>query len=59
MSAWGWAIVENIALLAAMCFLVWHTDSAWWALLLIFLNYRTTKEKANEATDTTKETQGR
>lgn len=38
MTDWGWAVVENIALLAAMCFLVWFTDSVWWVLLLMFAN---------------------
>ena len=38
MTDWGWAVVENIALLAAMCFLVWLTGSGWWVLLLLFAN---------------------
>ena len=38
MSPLGWAVLENIAILAAICFLVWLTESAWWALLLFFMN---------------------
>ena len=34
----AWPFIENIALLAAICLLVWLTDSAWWALLLVFMN---------------------
>ena len=40
MTNFGWAFLENIALLAAICFLVWATGSSWWALMLVFLNYR-------------------
>jgi hypothetical protein len=40
MTDYGWSIVENIALLAAMCFLVWLTGSGWWALMLLLANYR-------------------
>ena len=38
MSDLGWAVLENIAILAAICFLVWLTESAWWALLVIGMN---------------------
>jgi hypothetical protein len=34
----GWAVLENIALLAASCFLIWLTGSGWWVLLLMFMN---------------------
>lgn len=47
MSPIGWAVMENIALLAALCFLVWFTDSWWWALILLFMNsikYNSAKE---------------
>ena len=37
------AHAENIAILAAMVLLVWLTDSAWWALLLLCLNYPKSK----------------
>ena len=40
MTDYGWSIVENIALLVAMCFLVWLTGSGWWALMLLWANYR-------------------
>lgn len=33
------AYIENIAILAAVCFLVWATDSGWWALLMLWVNY--------------------
>ena len=33
-----WAALENIAILAAICFLVWVTGSGWWALLMLFCN---------------------
>ncbi len=45
MSNYGWLVLENIAILAAVCFLVWQTDSAWWVLLCGFMNY-IKKEKA-------------
>jgi hypothetical protein len=38
----NWLVVENIAVLIAVCFLVWATGSGWWWLLLLFMN--TTKE---------------
>lgn len=38
MSPIGWAVLENIAILAAICFLVWFTESAWWALLVLGMN---------------------
>jgi hypothetical protein len=37
-----WLIIENIALFATMCFLIWLTSSSWWALLLLLMNYRKT-----------------
>ena len=48
MSDWAWAVVENIAVLVAICFLVWLTGSGWWALLVLFINTPTKKEKAND-----------
>jgi len=45
MNNWSWAVLDNIAVLAAMCFLIWLTDIYWWALLLLFIKYPTTKEK--------------
>ena len=38
MSDLGWAVLENVAILAAICFLVWLTESAWWALLVLGMN---------------------
>lgn len=46
MSDWGWAVLENIALLAAMCFLIWATNAYWWVLMLVFMNYPSRKDKA-------------
>lgn len=43
MSNFGWAVIENIAILAAICFLVWLTESGWWALLAMFMNVRADK----------------
>ena len=43
MSNFGWAVIENIAILGAICFLVWLTESAWWVLLAMFMNMRTDK----------------
>lgn len=40
MSRTAWLVLENIALLAAMCFLVWATGNGWWCLLALFLNTR-------------------
>lgn len=34
-SNFGWTIVENVVTISAMCFLVWLTDSGWWALLML------------------------
>lgn len=34
-----WAFIENIAIFAAICFLVWLTKSGWWALMLFFCNH--------------------
>jgi hypothetical protein len=34
MSNYGWSVLENIALIAASCFLYWYTDSLWSFLLL-------------------------
>lgn len=34
-----WAYIENIAVLAAVCFLVWATKNGWWCLLLAWVNY--------------------
>lgn len=31
-------VIENIALIAAMAFLVWATSSGWWVLLCLFGN---------------------
>ncbi len=45
MSNYGWAIVENVALLTAICFLVWLTGSGWWALLLLLSNYTRRTDK--------------
>jgi hypothetical protein len=38
MTDYGWLVLENVALLGAMCFLVWLTGSYWWVLLLLFTN---------------------
>jgi hypothetical protein len=38
MMSWP-AHAENVAIVAALCFLVWVTGSAWWALLLLLINY--------------------
>ena len=38
MNDFGWAVIENIAILAAICFLVWLTNSYWWVLLVLFMN---------------------
>jgi hypothetical protein len=38
-----WPIIENIAILAAVCFLVWATGSGWWALLMLGMNYWSSK----------------
>ena len=35
----SWLIIENIAILVAVCFLVWATGSGWWALLILGMNY--------------------
>lgn len=35
-----WAYAENIAIVAAMVFLVWLTGSGWWGLLMLWLNYQ-------------------
>lgn len=34
-----WAHLENIAILAAMCFLVWLTGSPLWCLLSFLFNF--------------------
>jgi len=43
MSDFGWAVIENIALITAVCFLVWLTNNGWWALLCLGLNQRVKK----------------
>ena len=48
MSAYGWAVLENIAILAAICLLVWLTGSGWWALLTLFMNIRRDKGVKND-----------
>lgn len=45
MSDIGWAVLENIVIVAAICFLVWLTGSAWWALLAVFLNHFSIKKE--------------
>lgn len=32
------AVIENIVLILAMCFLVWLTGSGWWCLMLLGCN---------------------
>lgn len=39
----AWLYIENIAILAAICFLVWLTGSGWWALLLLACNTTTAR----------------
>ena len=46
MTNYGWAILENIAILAAICFLVWASESAWWGVLVLFMN--TTRAKVKD-----------
>ncbi len=38
MSDVAWAVLENIAILSAICFLVWLTSSGWWVLLVLLCN---------------------
>jgi hypothetical protein len=38
----NWSVIENIGIVAAICFLLYATDTGWWWLLLLFMN--TTKE---------------
>jgi len=48
MSDYGWVVIENISILAAICFLVWLTDSYWWALLVLFMNSTRLQVKSGE-----------
>ncbi len=47
MSSFGWMVIENIAILASVCFLVWLTGSGWWVLMAMFMNMRTYKKGEN------------
>jgi hypothetical protein len=38
MSDIGWAVLENIVIVCAICFLIWLTNSYWWALFILFGN---------------------
>jgi hypothetical protein len=48
MSDIGWMVLENIAILAVICFLVWSTGSGWWVLLVLGMNSFTRKQKGTE-----------
>lgn len=39
----NWYVIENIAIISAMVFLVVTMESGWWALLLLFCNFSTKK----------------
>ncbi len=39
MTDFAWAVIENIAILAAMTMLVITTGSGWWCLLLLLCNH--------------------
>lgn len=39
MMPWA-AVCENIAIISAICILVWLTGSGWWALMLLLINIR-------------------
>ena len=41
-----WYTIENIVILVVICFLVWMTGSAWWALLVFLMN--TTSERKSK-----------
>ena len=42
-----WYTIENIVILVVICFLVWMTGSAWWALLVFLMN-TTSERKSND-----------
>ena len=43
MTDFAWAVIENIAILCAACFLIWLTGSGWWILLCVLCNTGTAK----------------
>lgn len=46
-----WYTIENIAILVAICFLVWLTGSAWWVLLVFLMNMTTERKTKNASSD--------
>ena len=48
MTKLGWLVLENIALLAAGCFLCWYFESGWGALLFLVMNKWSSKELLKE-----------
>jgi len=40
-----WAFIENICILAAVCFLVWLTGSGCWVLLTLMANSPKSEEQ--------------
>ena len=42
-----WLIIENIAILSCMCFLIWYTENQWWGLMLLMLNTCKAKDLLN------------
>ena len=43
----GWLILENIAILICMGFLIWYTENQWWWLMLLMLNKWSAKDLLN------------
>ena len=50
-----WYTIENIVILVVICFLVWLTGSAWWALLVFLMN-TTSERKSNDASSDKQDT---
>lgn len=46
-----WYTIENIVILAVICFLVWLTGSAWWVLLVFLMNVTSERKTKNASSD--------
>ena len=46
-----WYTIENIVILAVICFLVWLTGSAWWVLLVFLMKVVSERKTKNVSSD--------